>query len=295
MANQTTTSPIQPTSTPVATNPLDNIRGKYRVVPCKKTWLHGIDPHHDGAVLFGSAQIWIVAERHYSTPDVMITGLTEEEQLAFEQKMQLPIGTLSPFNKEYWGRKETAIKIPKDGLNLDCDSNIKHKLFYKMLLVNSRVARSKEDIAFGDYDVYISSEAVEAKVESQTYLSKGRAYAKFGTMTQSDKINYLKVYNEGMYKVNSNTSPELVDQTIGRILEQNPDQFLQSFENSFYKEYILLEDLLSKNIIVKKGGRYFINGGLEIGVTKAQVVANLSSQDYEDTRVQLIAKLDAQK
>lgn len=296
MNNQTNTQPVTQV-TPVQETALSKIRGKYTVTPCKKTWLHALNPQHDGATIFSNSQIWIVAERNAYNRDVVITGLNEQEQAEFEKIMNVPAGTLSPYNKAWWARVEQAIKVPKEGLQLDCDNNVKHKLQYKLLMVNSKVAKSKEDLVFnGLAEVVITSAEVEAKTDSQNYLTKGKAYAKFNAMSLDEKVNFLKVYGEGIYKVTKSASPDFVDQAIGKIIEASPEDFLNSFSVSFYKEFILLEDLLTANIIVKKGGRFFINGGgSELGATKAQVVANLSSDEYQDTKIGLIAKLEAQK
>lgn len=281
---------------PQVTNPLAKITGKWSVKPCRKSWLHAINPNHDGNTIFSGAQIWIVAARSASNPDVVNTGLTEEERLAFEAEMFLQPGSLSPYNLKFWADKKNVIKVPKEGLTLDCDNNVKHKFWYKVLQASKRVAKGKEDLAVNSIaDVLLTSVDQEAKFDSEKINTKTKAYVKFSSMSLSDKINYLKVFDEGRYKIDSTTKPDLIDQTLGNIVEENPEEFLAAFENPFYKDYILLEDLLSKNIITRKGGKFFINGGVELGLSKTQVITTLRSDDFQETKIGLIAKLNATK
>ena len=41
-----------------------------------------------------------------SNSDIVITGLSEEERIAFEQEMFLESGKLSPYNLAFWGNKK---------------------------------------------------------------------------------------------------------------------------------------------------------------------------------------------
>ena len=45
-------------------NILSTIKGKWSVKPCRKTWLHTINPNHDGADIFSGAQIWKIGRAH---------------------------------------------------------------------------------------------------------------------------------------------------------------------------------------------------------------------------------------
>lgn len=275
---------------------LSKITGKYVVKPCRKSWLHNINPDHDGAILFSRTQIWIVPERNVSNPDVVTTGLTKAEQLEFEQEMNLQPGSLSPYNKAFWSQLNNIIKVPKEGLQLDCDNNIKHKLWYKLLLVNSKVAKTKEDLAVNSIaDVVLTSTEQEAKIDTAKFKQKTLAYAKFAAMSQDDKINFLKVYDGARFKVNNSTKPDLIDSTLGSIVDSRPAEFLSTFEDPFYKDFILVEDLLSANIITRKGGRYFATGGEELGQSKEQIISKLRSDEYQDFKINLISKLEARK
>lgn len=277
-------------------DPLSLITGKYTVKPCRKSWLHGINPDHDGNTIFSGAQIWIVAGRSGTNSDLIVTGLSKEEEIAFEQAMGMQSGTLSAYNKVWWSRHSNAIKIPKNGLQLDCDNNVKHKLFLRILQASSRVANSLEELAVNSVaDVVITSDEQEAKIDSTKFVTKAKAFAKYNSLSQADKINFLKVYNDGEMKVNSSTKPDLIDQAMGKIVDSKPEQFLATFDNMFFKDLILLEDLLTNGIIVRKAGRYFVNGGVELGMTKEDVVSKLRSDEFQEFKISLIAKLEATK
>lgn len=277
-------------------HPLAHIKGKWSVKPCRKTWLHLINPNHDGSTIFSGAQVWIVPARTVSNPDIVVTGLTEAERIAFEQEMFVQPGSLSPYNLKFWADKKNAIKIPKDGITLDCDNNVKHKLWFKILSASKRVAQGKEDLAVnGTADVVLTSTEQEAKFDSEKINIKTKAYVKFSSMSLADKINYLKVFDEGRSKVDSITKPDLIEQTLGNIVENTPAEFLATFDNPYYKDYILLEDLITKNIVTRKGGKFSINGGVELGLSKAQAILTLRNDDFQETKIGLMAKLSATK
>lgn len=277
-------------------DPIKAITGKWRVEPCRKTWLHAINPNHDGSDLFSGAQIWIGPARRVSNPDIVVTGLTNEEREGFEQLMFLQPGTLSPYNLKYWSDKNNQVKVPKGGLTLDCDSNLKHKLWFKILRASKKVAQGRADQAMNSTaEVVLYSIEEETLIKSANTVIKSKAYVKFNQMTANEKANYLKVYNEGRNKVDGDSKPELIDQTLGAIIEKSPEDFLATFDNPYYKDYILLEDLLSKNIIVRKGGRFSIQGGVELGLSKTDVVLALRADDFQETKIGLIAKLEATK
>jgi hypothetical protein len=276
----------------VSSNPLADIKGKWLVKPCRKTWLHQQNPNHDGSNIFSGAQIWIVPARSLSNPDIVITGLTQAEAIAFEQEMSLQPGALSAYNLKFWSDKKNAIKVPKDGITLDCDNNLKHKMWFKILSASHRVAKGKEDLAINaTADVLLTSDQEEAKIDSANVTIKTKAYVKLSSMSASDKLNYLKVFNEGQFKVDNTTKPDLVEQTLGNIVEKDPSEFLAAFDNPYFKDYILLEDLISNNVIIRKGGKFFINGGVELGLTKSQVITTLRSDDFQETKIGLMAKL----
>ena len=277
-------------------NPLASITGKWTVKPCKKSWLHAINPNHDGNTIFSGAQIWIVPARSMSNSDIVITGLSEEERIAFEQEMFLESGKLSPYNLAFWGNKKNTIRVPKEGLTLDCDNNVKHKLWFKVLSASHRVAVGKEELAINSMaELLLTSTEEETKIDSEKINTKTKAYVKFSGMSLQDKVNYLKVFEEGSSKVDSLTKPDLIDQTLGNIVENKSSEFLATFDNPYYKDYILLEDLLSKTIIIRKGGKFCINGGVELGLTKSQVITTLKADDFQETKIGLIAKLNATK
>jgi hypothetical protein len=277
-------------------SPLSKISGKWSVKPCRKSWLHAINPNHDGNTIFSGSQIWIVPARARDNSDIVITGLSEEERIAFEQEMFVQPGSLSPYNRKFWAEHRNAIKIPKEGLTLDCDNNVKHKLWYKILSASSRVAKGKEDLAINAMaDVLLTSVDQEAKYDTEKINLKTKAYVKFSGMSLADKANYLKVFDEGAMKVDNTTKPDLIDQTLGNIVENRPEEFLQTFDNPYYKDFILLEDFISNNIVIRKGGKFFINGGVELGTTKSEVINRLKSDDFQDTKIGLLAKLKAVK
>ena len=271
---------------------LGRTTGQHIIKPCRSTYLRNINPNHDGATIFSNTQIWIAPQKPVGNPDMYNTGLSLEEEEAFEWALNLAPKTLSPYNKSYWeDYKRTTIKIPKEGKKLDCDNVIKDKLFYKLCMVNTNVAKSLEDLQFNSFaDVVITSLEQEAKADNKVYNAKKKAYAKLASMSIQDMTDFLKVYGEGKLKVTSSTKADLIEVTVAKIADEAPNDFLATFENQYYKDYIFIQDCITNGSVEKRGGKYFEKGGEEIGNTLANTITNLQSADYQDLKIRLQSK-----
>lgn len=274
---------------------LDKITGKFLVTPCKKSWLQEVNPDYKDFALFDKAEIWLPAPRRSDITDAVNTRISKEEQAEFEREMNLMPGTMSPFNLVFWQRHQNVLKVPVKGITLDCDNNIKHKMFYRLLQANgSKVAMSKEELSINSAaEILVTNTENEAKIDNAKLNLKTKAFAKFASMSLSDKINFLKVYKEGSFKVNENTNSDLIDQAIGTVVDKNPNEFLSTLDNTYYKDYIFIQDLIEKNIIIRKQGIYQVNGGEPLGSTITDIVLALTKN--QELKIALKAKQENTK
>ena len=286
---------MEETTSNSSTPNLDKIQGVYKVTPCKKSWLQEVNPDYKDFALFDKAEIWIGAPRRRDITDAVVTNISKEEQAEFEREMNLAPGTMSPFNLIFWQKHQNVLKVPVKGITLDCTNNIKHKMFYRLLQANgSKVAMSKEELSLNSAaEVLVTNNENEAKVDNAKLTLKTKAFTKFASMSLTDKLNFLKVYKDGSLKVSENTSSELIDQAIGYIVDKTPQEFLSTMENTYYKDYVFVSDLMSKNIIIRKQGIYHVNGGDPLGSSVTDIV--LALHKNQDLKIALKAKFENTK
>lgn len=270
---------------------LEKIRGLYIVRPTRRTWLSGMSGNKDGRDLHEGTYTRLCTELH-PTSGVHITGLTKAQQVAFEEEMTLPAGTLSPYNDTYWSR--FTIDIPTEGLILNCDRDIKNKLILCVLKASTKVANSLAEASLKSYTEFvISSTEVEKTAEANALKVRTMAYAKLATMSTQERMDYLKVFEEGKYSVNKSANADFIDAAIGNIIERSPKAFLEVFDNPYYKEAIFLKSCLEIKAVQKQGQKYYINGGEKIGDSYLNTLMNLASADYEEAKISLLGKIQA--
>lgn len=274
---------------------LDKITGKFIVKPCQKSWVEEANPDAKDFALFDKAEIWLCAPRSRDIQDAVITNISKAEQAEFESEMNLQPGTMSPFNQIFWQKHINTLKVPKQGVVLDCTNNVKHKMFYRILESNgSKVVFGRDQLSLNSSAIIlVENEEKNAKIDTQKINNKTKAFAKLATMSLNDKLDFLKVFKEGSFKVSDNTNPDLIEASVGNIVDKTPEEFLTSFDNPMYKDYIFVHNLMNKNIIVRKSGSYMVNGGEVLGVSILDVVLQLRKN--ESLKISLKAKLENTK
>ncbi len=279
----------------VKASALKKYTGKYLLKPCKNTWLASMDRNHDGNVLFSGTKIYLAPERNQQT-GLIKTGLTDQEARELEAEMGLKSMELSPYSTTFWGNYKIYPQVPKDGLLLDLDRSALDKLRYIYCLNHSRVAQSNADaLENPQAELVLTSAAKEAKSDSNKIKTKVEAMKKFGEMSFTDQMNFLKVFEEGKFQVGKNSTPDFVMSTLGKIVDERPQDFLNLLDNPDLKIMSFLQDCLHAGIIKKSGPKYYVTGGDLIGNTMLDTVNNLQSPEYNEIKISLKAKLDAIK
>jgi hypothetical protein len=281
---------------------IDKITGIYLVKPVRSTYLSQYDKNHNGAVMFDRAVFSYAVERDPST-GLVVTGLTDQEARELELEMGYKVGSLSPYNFKIpakdsgdfsWGTY--SIKIPKEGLVINADNSAKEKLMLKVLMAGSRVATSTLELSLKPsiYELLLTSTEDEAKIVKQQQSLKKKAYAKFATMSLEDMIDFLSVYDEGKHKVSKSATTDFIEAEVGKIVDKEPEKFLDTVESDYYKTMIFLFKCLNAQLVYKQGSKYLLAaGGDIIGNTLLEAVLNLQSEDYQGIKISLISKLES--
>jgi len=216
-----------------------------------------------------------------------VTGLTPVTEAEFEQLLKLKPGTLSRYNKDYWGT--FRIKIPKNGLTLHLN-NPKDLLIYTILLEHQQVANSeveKSDSPFAQY--VLTSTLQEAKVVAKKVNLKKEAYKLFSAMSTTDMEGFLKVYGK---KPGKNATSDWLESEIGKIIELNPQDFINIAKDSSLKIKIFIADCIDKGALKKIGSKYALTGGDVIAYSIEEAITYLTDKANQEVYINLKSKLD---
>lgn len=271
---------------------LEKITGVYIIKNVRKTWLTSMSGNKDGRDVH-SGTFTILTPQRDPISGLINNGLNGNKRLQaeLEEEMNLPANSLSPYNIDWWSNYR--IKIPAESLILNCNT-AKYKLNYLLLKASTLVANSIAELKNNpNAEFVITSIETEKAKESKDLELKTKAYAKLSTMSIEERLNFLKVYEEGKYKVKLDAKPDFINAAIGTIVESSYDKFLQTFENPFYQESVFLQDCLAIKAVYKQGQKYYITGGEKIGDSFLNTLANLGSDDWQEAKISLLGKLQA--
>jgi hypothetical protein len=282
-------------------NPLDAITGKYTVKSVRKTWLNHLNPNDDEGRIFDRAIYSYTVELDSDLKGAVNTGLTPQEQHAFEEALNYTKGSLSPFNLKKVNKDSGEfswanfrINVPSQGLVLDADRSVLDKLRIKILRAGSKVAESTAEYQINPvrYELLLVSEESEAKVSKKIADTKKKAYLKFSDMSLQDMIDFLSVYDEGKYRANNDSTPDWIESQVSKVVDSEPDKFLELLDAPHYKTMIFLFKCINRNIVRRVGSRYLTYSDEVIGNTLAEAVMNLQDENYQSMKISLQTKLD---
>jgi len=269
---------------------LSKIRGSYFIRNVRKSWLNTMSGNIDGRSIHEGV-LSILAPQRNHTSGTTITGLTNEQAKEFAVALGLGADKLLPYS-DFW--ETFFIRIPASGLYLNVDEDAKNKLTLCLLRANTLVANSTADLAVMPSAEYlITSLDTESRIESKNLETKAKAFAKFSTMSIQDRLDFLKVYEEGKYKVPVASKPDFISARIGEIVDKTPEKFMAAFDNPYFKEAVFLQDCLNIKAISKLGPKYYITGGDLIGGSYTNTLINLASDEWNEIKVSLLGKLEA--
>lgn len=263
---------------------------KVHVKPITKTWL---PEGHDGEVRYTGCAEYLCVPFDMQTRRLK-TGLTKEDEERLEQVLKLEKGTLSAYNNAFWGDFKSAIRIDKNGLVLDID-NPKDEIIYKNLLAHPDVANSEEEMDGENapyYKYLITSEEIAAKVKNERYKTKRDAYKMFGKTTTANLRNFLKLAGK---KADESSTPDFVESEVCEIIERDPQQFIDIMSDKDFDMKVFVYDCIGIRSVIKKGPKYLINGGDQIGMSLEETVSYLKDPMNQDVYLSLKSKLDTKK
>lgn len=254
--------------------------------PLKKaSWL---EPGHDGEIRYSNTFEVIVPERAASTGGY-ITGLNAEQEREFEEKLFLAKGTLSRYNKTYWG--DFKIKVSKNGAVLDLNDPIQ-QLQHIVLKSHRRVAKSKDESLYNPYADYIMYHPEEdIKLENEKSRERRKAIQKFTAMSTEEMVEFLIVSGNKV----STDNKDFIESAVDKVVMDNPKLFLDTLADPSFKTKIFINKLLVNKLINKNGTKYTLPGGDTIGLSLSETVDYLGNPANQDVYISLKSKLASKK
>lgn len=220
------------------------------------------------------------------------TGLTEEEEKFFEKYFKYSEGTLSKKpadNKDgsnYWADLEIRLDAKRNNeLNLE---DPKQYIKYKVMLESSKICNSPlEKHKWPDAEWMIMDEESDSKIESVEIDKEVEAIEVFNDLSEEDKKGVLRLYGKRNLE---KSSPSLIKSALYKELKKNPTNFIKTATDKSLKMKVLIEDLITANIITRNGN-YFKNGDEPIGNSIEEVVSYLEDAKNQTILVALKGKL----
>lgn len=181
------------------------------------------------------------------TTGMLLTGVTEEECRAFEDKLGYEKGYLS-INSKFW--HSFKIKVPAIGVILDLNDPMSY-FKYKVLCADELVAKSIEELKANHYcelTMINEEDKTQVLLNKRSYIIKAMSLvANFTSIEYRDAYLYIKGFEP------KNVNETIIRNTVESYAENNPKEFVDKFSSSDYKDKLLFTRLISSGIITKQG------------------------------------------
>lgn len=218
------------------------------------------------------------------------TGLSLEDQKHFEEKLNLPKGTLSARNGDFWGDME--VRLRNDKLTIFNIVNDYDELKFRMLQQHDWIANTEHDVVgnstarFYIYDPEAASKIEDAKMEFEF-----AAIEAFSNATVEERKGLLRIYGKKGVDTMSET---MVKTELYKQVKSDPKEFIRLATAKDTPVRALIEALIEKGILKKKG-TYFYNGEDLLGSSTDEVVSYLSDLKNQAIKLALESKLKPKK
>lgn len=218
---------------------------------------------HDGDFMFSGC--W----KEYSLPKNSKTRsyfnpFGVGEQAAFEKLLNLNPGELSVsnWNSKFWGKY--AVKLDKNGMELDL-SEVDHALAYRIMLVSPKFAGPKDDESKLSYQFKLVDERYAEEQYSKQSLKKVKAFTELNKLkSKKHLVDTLRLLG---IKMNEESSDEALRSRLAMIIDEPPsskhkgiktiEDFLNVVEdkNSTTKLFVL-DAIDMREVLVENGDEY---------------------------------------
>lgn len=218
---------------------------------------------------------------YYDSTGIRYTGLTEEKQKYFEDKLkQKDLSPSSPF----WDEYRVIMTDKEREFNI---LNPEHELAVEFLREHKRIKKSISDMnPYAEYEIV--DEVKEAELINTKAAIKRKANKLFDSLTPQQKKDMLKLY-PGFVKVEQ-VSDEIVDARLYEKLEEDPKKFVSIVEDNKRDMKVFLKDLVQADILRKNKSAYYY-GNDPLGHDEESTITYLDDKQHQALKVQLMQEL----
>ena len=232
----------------------------------------------------------VIMGAQLSSTGLYKTGLTQKEEAEFEAELNLPKGTLSKRNADFWGDME--VRLRNDKLTIFNIVNAYDELKFRMLQEHDWIAKNEHAVQGNSTArFYIYDPDAAAKIEAEKMEYEFMAIEQFNAATIEEKRGLLRIYGKkGVDSMNET----MVKAELYKHVKADFKEFIRLAKAKDTPIRALLEALIEKDIIKKKG-TYFYNGEDLLGSSTDEVVGYLSDIKNQAVKLALEGKLKPKK
>lgn len=210
------------------------------------------------------------------------TGLEKEDAERLGKELGYDLKPESSF----WNTFRIKLGNERDIIILDTEDPW-GELQYKFAKSHKRVATTLRDITPGK-DFLLTQNTIEATESNKIARVKRKAIAAFDTLTPDQMRKALRLF--GINATNSNN--EIVEDQLFKIVEQEPQKFLDVWVNNEAKDtQFLIEEAVAKNIIRRTKSTYKYGTDV-LGYTLNETIDYLDNPANRDLRISILSQLE---
>lgn len=218
---------------------------------------------------------------------VRYTGLNGSEFTVLREELEDELGVDLRPHSTYWDN--FAIYLGTKDVQLDTEDP-EQKLKYYFLLGHKRVAFGLNDHKPSTDYVLLQAEE-EAKEENSKARNRRRAIIEFEKLSVNDMRKALRLFG---YKAD-NSSPELVENSLFKLVEENPVKFLSIWVDNKTKDTeFLIEEACAKGILRKHNTTYKYGSDV-VGYTINEAISYIDNPANRDLKATILAQLEGKE
>ena len=265
------------------------------IVVVKPVYIEGwLKENHDGAIRYSNT-FERITPQNVRDANYLNTGITPEEEKEFERDLNLPAGTLSNYNADYWG--SFFIDIGAEGIVLNMAKPL-DRLKCKVLKAHTEIANSileLQETAGARY--VITSKNQEAVVKNKRNKEKRDAVKAYNKMSINDMKDLLAYFDK---PVSNASTPDFIESALFTILEENTRDFINAIQDPDLKMKIFVKKCMLNNLLKNVRGKIYVVGlnpedNEYIGGSFINAVDYMGAKENQDVYRKLLGDLEAKK
>lgn len=225
----------------------------------------------------------------------MANFLTNEEKSYLEKALDLPENGLSIYKKDSY-LNTLSISLNKQGTTLQLYNPLDYMKYKMLLKYEDQICPNITDINKKQtYRFVVVKKDDEAKATLKRVDVKKEAYKLLGKLEDDRNAlrDFLMVSN---IRVSEDTSVEWMNAEVAKMVDSNPNKFVDILKDSSYPTKVLFQKAFAKGEIVRKNSQYYTKDGIALAeanqpATLENAITYLESNVNQEYRLLLTSKV----